>query len=115
MSEKDKIEISGIYQQAREISKKTEIEYHIDHIKPLSAGGRHHPENLQILTAEDNLRKGAKYQGTHHKYSKQGKQKYEQFKSSGRVDNAAPQEKLALKKSTVKNKHKSFFQKIFGS
>lgn len=115
LSEKDKIEISGIYQQSRETSKKTGIEHHVDHIKPLSAGGRHHPKNLQILTAEDNLRKGAKYQGTDHKYSKQEKQKYEQFKNLEKIDNAAPKENLAVKKSADKNKHKSFFQRIFGS
>lgn len=33
---------------------------HVDHIRPLSKGGTHTFENLQILTAEDNLRKGTK-------------------------------------------------------
>ena len=36
------------------------IKYHVDHIKPLSKGGLHHQDNLQILTATENLRKGAK-------------------------------------------------------
>ena len=35
---------------------------HVDHIQPLSQGGKHHPDNLQILTAEENLRKGAKWE-----------------------------------------------------
>lgn len=35
---------------------------HVDHIKPLSKGGLHHPSNLQLLTPEDNLKKGAKYE-----------------------------------------------------
>ena len=34
--------------------------YHIDHIIPLANGGLHHPDNLQVLTAEDNFSKGAK-------------------------------------------------------
>ena len=33
---------------------------HVDHIVPLSKHGAHAFENLQILTAEDNLRKGDK-------------------------------------------------------
>jgi len=32
-------------------------DYHVDHIHPLSKGGAHHPMNLQILTAEENLKK----------------------------------------------------------
>ena len=33
------------------------IAYHIDHIHPISKGGTHHPDNLQIMRAEDNLKK----------------------------------------------------------
>jgi hypothetical protein len=36
------------------------IEYHVDHIQPLSRGGLHHPDNLRIVPAADNIRKGAK-------------------------------------------------------
>lgn len=36
------------------------IKWHVDHIIPLSKGGLHHPDNLQILEASANLRKGAK-------------------------------------------------------
>jgi len=32
--------------------------HHVDHIHPLSKGGLHHQDNLQYLTAEENLRKG---------------------------------------------------------
>ena len=34
--------------------------YHVDHVVPLSKGGLHHEDNLQILTAHQNLCKGAK-------------------------------------------------------
>lgn len=33
---------------------------HVDHIIPLSKGGPHVADNLQILTATENMRKGAK-------------------------------------------------------
>jgi 5-methylcytosine-specific restriction endonuclease McrA len=36
-------------------------DYHVDHIKPLSKGGLHHENNLQILSAHLNLEKNNKY------------------------------------------------------
>ena len=36
------------------------IQYHVDHIIPLAKGGLHHPGNLQVIKASDNVRKGAK-------------------------------------------------------
>lgn len=38
----------------------TGIEHHVDHMWPLDADGPHWSGNLQIITAEENLRKGAK-------------------------------------------------------
>jgi hypothetical protein len=35
------------------------IAYHVDHIQPLAGGGLHHPENLRVIQAEENIRKGA--------------------------------------------------------
>ena len=55
----DRDAIAAIYKEARKLTRETEIEHHVDHIKPLVAGGTHHPKNLQILTAEENLKKGA--------------------------------------------------------
>ena len=34
--------------------------FHVDHIVPLAAGGTHSFDNLQVIPAIDNLRKGAK-------------------------------------------------------
>ena len=36
------------------------IKYHIDHIKPLSRGGLHCINNIRIVNAEINLKKGSK-------------------------------------------------------
>ena len=52
--------IAEIYEQAKTITEQTGIEHHVDHIIPLkgkSISGLHIPENLQILTKEDNLKK----------------------------------------------------------
>lgn len=58
---KDDNKIKKIYQ----IAKKLNIEagfckYHVDHIIPLSRGGKHHQDNLQIILAEENLKKSNK-------------------------------------------------------
>lgn len=35
--------------------------FHVDHVIPVSKGGRHVHENLQVIPAIDNLRKGANF------------------------------------------------------
>jgi 5-methylcytosine-specific restriction endonuclease McrA len=57
LSEMQKKEIVMIYEECQRISKQTGIPHHVDHIIPLAKGGLHHPSNLQILTAEENLKK----------------------------------------------------------
>ena len=49
-----------IYKECAKITEKTGILHHVDHIHPISKGGKHHPDNLQILTATENIRKGNK-------------------------------------------------------
>lgn len=52
--------ITEFYKQAKFLTKTTGIQYHVDHIIPLSKGGKHHQDNLQVITAKENLRKHAK-------------------------------------------------------
>jgi len=58
--------IGEFYAEARRLTKQTGIEHHVDHIKPLALGGEHHPSNLRVITAEENLKKGASWDGTSH-------------------------------------------------
>lgn len=56
--------IKEIYRQCKKMSQNSSVNYEVDHIKPLSKGGAHHPDNLQILTQEENRKKADKYETT---------------------------------------------------
>jgi len=58
-----KQQIALIYDTARAMTEATGELHHVDHIKPVSKGGLHVPENLQILTWRDNLAKKDKWEG----------------------------------------------------
>jgi 5-methylcytosine-specific restriction endonuclease McrA len=60
LSKEELDKIYKIYERSRMLTEMTGIQHHVDHIVPISKGGLHHPDNLQILTAEENLKKGAK-------------------------------------------------------
>ena len=47
-----------------ELRATTGITYHIDHIYPLSKGGIDHPSNYQLLTPEENMRKGGRVENS---------------------------------------------------
>lgn len=62
LTESDLDKMRAIYSEAQRLSKETGILHHVDHIHPLrgkTVCGLHCPLNLQILTATDNLSKGA--------------------------------------------------------
>lgn len=48
-----------IYAERIRLTKETGVVHHVDHIIPLAAGGLHEASNLQVLTAEENIAKGA--------------------------------------------------------
>ena len=53
----DHKQIQSIYEACEKITRETGILHHVDHIHPISKGGQHHQDNLQILTAEENIKK----------------------------------------------------------
>lgn len=60
MNEEQVAEIKSIYKRAKSISEETGVLHHVDHIIPLKAkmcSGLHVPWNLQIITAQENVRK----------------------------------------------------------
>ena len=62
LSIEEQNEVREIYKESKRLNNEAGyIKYHVDHIKPLSKGGAHAPYNLQILLAEDNLRKSDKW------------------------------------------------------
>ena len=60
LTDEEKLQIIEIYKEAVALRKTTGDDYHVDHIIPISKGGLHHPLNLQIITAFENLSKGNK-------------------------------------------------------
>lgn len=53
--------IEQFYILAEEMTEKTGVKYSVDHIIPISKGGKHHQDNLQVVTLLENLRKKDKY------------------------------------------------------
>ena len=59
ITEEDLRQIQQIYQKAQHLTSSTGIRYDVDHIVPLFEGGMHHPDNLQVITHEQHLKKTA--------------------------------------------------------
>lgn len=60
LTQADQARISEIYAQRARISLASGVEHHVDHIVALRNGGAHHPDNLRIIPAIENQRKGCR-------------------------------------------------------
>ncbi len=63
VSVEETLQIKALYQQAKDLQKDTGKVWHVDHIIPLQGkevSGLHVLSNLQILLADENLKKGNK-------------------------------------------------------
>ena len=61
LNQQEKAQIQKIYEERdRRNQMAGFIKYHVDHITPLAKGGLHHPENLQLISASENVRKGSR-------------------------------------------------------
>lgn len=49
--------INEIYCEAKQLTKETNVPHEVDHIIPISKGGKHHEDNLQIITMSENRKK----------------------------------------------------------
>jgi 5-methylcytosine-specific restriction endonuclease McrA len=56
----EELQVKAIYRLRYTLTRETGVEYHVDHHIPLKHGGKHHPDNLWVITAAENMRKGAK-------------------------------------------------------
>jgi RNA polymerase sigma factor (sigma-70 family) len=63
--------IAEIYALAKAKTESTGIIHHVDHIHPVSKGGRHVPENLRVITATENLKKSNKGPHEYQNYQKE--------------------------------------------
>ena len=48
-----------VYAERIRLTQETGVVHHVDHITPIAAGGLHEVTNLQVLTAQENIEKGA--------------------------------------------------------
>jgi hypothetical protein len=111
LTEEEKIQIANLYRYARKLARETGEPHHVDHIKPLSAGGEHHPSNLRVILAKDNLKKGSKYKGKDRLYKDDEKMEIatkiqtEKDKRSGEIqsnqDNSPPEKNKNNRKSLI--------------
>jgi hypothetical protein len=63
LPENSKAVVRGIYEASQRVSECLGVPFHVDHIVPVSKGGTHSPENLQIVPAKWNLQKGNRHSG----------------------------------------------------
>jgi hypothetical protein len=57
LTEQERQQLIILERDRLHLTETTGIEHHLDHILPLAKGGIHHPINLRVITAEENMSK----------------------------------------------------------
>lgn len=60
LNEEEKARVEYFYWLAKDLKMITGEPHEVDHIRPISKGGKHHPDNLQVLPRVVNRSKGNK-------------------------------------------------------
>ena len=63
LSKEEKAMCRSFYTKAKERNQDSKIKYVVDHIIPISKGGKHNPNNLQVVPESWNIHKGNKLWG----------------------------------------------------
>ena len=115
LSHDEELRLHEIYKKAQKLTTDTGISHHVDHKRPLAAGGVHHPDNLQVITAEENLSKSSFYNGKKATYSKlEKKQAHLDFmKDKKRTEEEARLRLSKLKQLKVDEQRKHESKKKF--
>jgi hypothetical protein len=50
LSPEEKKKVSALYTEARRLTKETGYQWSVHHVIPLSNGGPHHPDNLEVIS-----------------------------------------------------------------
>jgi hypothetical protein len=61
LTPEQKLDIIEVYKLRDRLTQDTGITHEVDHIVPISKGGSHTPDNLQVITKDANRRKYNKY------------------------------------------------------
>jgi|TARA_R110000823_G_scaffold281476_1_gene399797 5-methylcytosine-specific restriction endonuclease McrA len=65
LSKEEKAMCRSFYTEAKEKNKHSKIKYVVDHIIPISKGGKHNPQNLQVVPELWNMQKGSNLWGAY--------------------------------------------------
>lgn len=60
LTQAERDRVAEMYRLRNRLTGTTGVPHHVDHIVPISKGGKHHPDNLRVVPAAANCRKQAR-------------------------------------------------------
>lgn len=113
LTDSEKKQLAEIYLHAKRLTHETGIDHHVDHIRPLAAGGEHHPSNLRAIPARENLEKGSKFNGSKAQYSRKEKKEVAQQLKEQRTKQLDDIFQRQFDDEMVKYKSKHLLSRLF--